>query len=91
MNSDGVACTTLEGSESGLSSCRVTELQEGLTTSLRTVDHTGGVEAVRSWVWTSPLPCYCHSWGICDQGSDLSGSGRGWGVMMQKVNKACVG
>ena len=50
MNSDGVACTTLEGSESGFSSCRVTELQEGLTTSLRTVDHTGGVEAVRSWV-----------------------------------------
>ena len=50
MNSDGVACTTLEVSEGGLSCCCVTELQEGLITSLRAVDHTGGVEAVRSWV-----------------------------------------
>ena len=50
MNSDGVACTTLEVSESGLSHCRVTEQQKGLATSLRTVGHTGGVEAIRSWV-----------------------------------------
>ena len=50
MNSDGVACTTLKVSESGLSCCLVTELQEGLITSLRVIDQTGGVEAVRSWV-----------------------------------------
>ena len=48
-HSDGVAPVGLEASEGGLSCCRVTELQEGLTTSLRTVGHTGGVEAVGSW------------------------------------------
>ena len=47
--SDGVACIVLEVSESSLSCCRVTELQEGLTTSLRMVGHSGGVEAVGSW------------------------------------------
>ena len=36
-HSDGVACVALEVSESGLSCCWVTELQEGLTTSLRLV------------------------------------------------------
>ena len=48
-HSDGVVRVTLEASESGLSCCWVTELQEGLTTSLRTIGHTGGVEAVGSW------------------------------------------
>ena len=48
MNTDGVACTAMEVSESGLGCCWVTELQEGLTTSLRTVGHSGGVETVRS-------------------------------------------
>ena len=49
-HSDMVACDALEVSESGLSSCWVTELQKGLTTSLRMVGHSGGVEAVGSWV-----------------------------------------
>ena len=49
-HSDGVVCVALEVSESGLSYCRVTELQEGLTTSLRMVGHSGGVEAVGNWV-----------------------------------------
>ena len=48
MNSDGVACTALKVGESGLSSCRVTELQEGLFTSLGTIDHSSAVEAPRS-------------------------------------------
>ena len=48
MNTDGVACTALEVSESSLSCCWVTELQGQLTTSLRTVGNSGGVEAVRS-------------------------------------------
>ena len=48
-HSDGVVCVALEASESGLSCCWVTELQGGLTTSLRTVGHSGGVEAVGSW------------------------------------------
>ena len=48
-HSDGVACVTLEVSESDLSCCWVTELQGGLTTSLRMVGHMGGVETVGSW------------------------------------------
>ena len=48
MKTDGVACVTLEVIESGFSCCWVTELQEGLTTSLRTVGNSGGVEAVGS-------------------------------------------
>ena len=48
-HSDGVVCTALEISESGLICCWVTELQGGLTTSLRMVGHSGGVEAVGSW------------------------------------------
>ena len=48
MNSDGVACTALEVCEGGLSCCWVTELQRELATSLRAVDHTGSVEAIRS-------------------------------------------
>ena len=47
-HSDGVVCVTLEVSEDGLSCCWVIELQEGLTTSLRTVGHSGGVEAAGS-------------------------------------------
>ena len=47
-HSDSVVCVALEASESGLSRCWVTELQEGLPTSLRTVGHSGGVEAVGS-------------------------------------------
>ena len=46
--SDGVACVVLEVSENGFSCSWVTELQGRLTTSLRTVGHTGGVEAVGS-------------------------------------------
>ena len=49
-HSDGVACVALEASDDGLSCCWVPELQElGLSTSLRMVGHTGGVEAVGSW------------------------------------------
>ena len=48
-HSDGVVCVAVEVSESGLRCCWVTELQRGLATSLRTVGHSGGVEAVRSW------------------------------------------
>ena len=48
-HSDGVVSVALEVSESGLSCCWVTELQGGLTTSLRMVGHSGGVEAVGSW------------------------------------------
>ena len=48
-HSDSVVCVTLESSEGGLSCCWVTELQGGLTTSLRTVGHSGSVEAVGSW------------------------------------------
>ena len=47
-HSDGVACVVFEVSESSLSCCWVTELQGGLTTSLRMVGHSGGVEAVGS-------------------------------------------
>ena len=47
--SDGVACVTLEASESGLSCCWVTELQGELITTLWTVGHTGGNEAAGSW------------------------------------------
>ena len=47
-HSDGVACVTLEASEGGLICCWVTELQGGLITSLRTVSHSGGVEAAGS-------------------------------------------
>ena len=46
--SDGVVCVALESSESGLICCWVAELQKGLTTSLRTVGHSGSVEAVGS-------------------------------------------
>ena len=45
-HSDGVVSVAMEVSESGLSCCWVTELQEGLTTSLRMVGHSGRVEAV---------------------------------------------
>ena len=79
MNTDGVACTALEVSESSLSCCWVTELQGRLTTSLRTVGHSGGVEAVGSGAWSSPLPFYPDTWDICNQGSDLNRSGRSWG------------
>ena len=48
-HSDGVCCVALEVSEGGLSCCWVTELLGGLTTSLRTVGHSSGVEAVGSW------------------------------------------
>ena len=48
--SDGVVSVTLEVSESGLSCCWVTELQGGLTTSLKMVGHIGGIEAVGSWM-----------------------------------------
>ena len=48
-HSDSVVCVTLEVSENGISCCWVTELQGGLTTSLRMVGHSGGVEAVGSW------------------------------------------
>ena len=47
-HSDGVACAALEVVESGLSCCWVTERQWELPTSLRTVGHSGGAEAVRS-------------------------------------------
>ena len=47
--SDDVCCVTLEVSKGGLSCCWITELPGGLTTSLRAVGHSGGVEAVRSW------------------------------------------
>ena len=48
-HSDGVVYATLEVSEGGLICCRVTELQGGLTTSLRMRGHSGGVEAAGSW------------------------------------------
>ena len=48
-HSDGVVCAALEATENGLSCCWVPELQGGLTTSLRMVGHTGGVEAAGSW------------------------------------------
>ena len=48
-HSDGVVCVALEVSESGLSCCWVNELQGGIATSLKTVGHSGGVEAVGSW------------------------------------------
>ena len=48
-HSDGVVCVALEVSEGSLSCCWVTELQGGLTTSLRMVGHSGGVEAAGSW------------------------------------------
>ena len=48
-HSDDVACVALEVSEGGLSCCWITELQGGLTTSIRMVGHSGGVEAVGSW------------------------------------------
>ena len=47
-HSDSVVCVTLEVSEDGLSCCWVTELQGGLTASLRMVSDGGGVEAVGS-------------------------------------------
>ena len=76
--SDGVIYVALEVSESGLSCCWVTEPQGGLIASLRMVGHTGGVEAAWSWAWTSPLPCYPDTWGICELNSDFHESGRGW-------------
>ena len=48
-HSDCVVCVALEVSESGLSCCWATQLQGRLTTSLRTVGHSGGVEAAGSW------------------------------------------
>ena len=49
-DSDDIVCVTLtlEVSEGDLSSCWVTELQRGLTSSLRTVGHINVAEAVRS-------------------------------------------
>ena len=47
--SDGIVFVALEVSEGGFICCQVTELQGGLTTSLRMVGHAGGVEAVGSW------------------------------------------
>ena len=47
-HSDGVVSVTLEVSESGLSCCWVADVQGGPITSLRTVGHSGGVEAVGS-------------------------------------------
>ena len=47
-HSDGVVCVALEVTEGGLSCCWVTELQGGLTTSLRMVGYMGGTEAARS-------------------------------------------
>ena len=47
-HSDGVTCHALKVSEGGFSCCWVTELQGELTTSLGTVGHSGGVEAVGS-------------------------------------------
>ena len=47
-HSDGVVCVALEVSEDGVSCYWVTELQGGLTTSLRMVGHSCGVEAVGS-------------------------------------------
>ena len=47
-HSDDVASVVLEASEDGRVCCWVTELQGGLTTSLGTVGHSGGVEAVGS-------------------------------------------
>ena len=44
-HSDDVVCVTLEASEDGLGCCWVPELQGELSTSLRMVGHTGGVEA----------------------------------------------
>ena len=73
-HSDGVVRVALEASESGLSSCWVTELQGGLITSFRTVGHTSGVG---SWAWTSPLPRYLDTWGTCELSSDFSRCGRG--------------
>ena len=78
-HSDGVVCVALEVSESDLSCCWVTELQGGLTTSLRTVGDMSCAEAVMNWAWTSPLPCYPDTWGPCELNSDISGSRRGWG------------
>ena len=77
--SDGIVCVALEVSESGFICCRVTELQGGVTTSLRMVGHSGGVEAVGSWARTSPLPYYLDTRCIYYVNTDLSGSGRGWG------------
>jgi len=48
-HSDGVVSVALEASEDGLSCCWVPKLQGGLSTSLRMVGHTGGVEAAGSW------------------------------------------
>ena len=85
MNTDGVVYVALEVIESGLSCCWVTELLEGLTTSLRTVGHSGSVEAVRSLVRTRPPPRYSQTWDICYLGSDLSWSGWGWGCTEAKL------
>ena len=48
-HSDDVVCVAVEVREGGLSCCWVPELQGGLTTSLRMVGHSGGVEATGSW------------------------------------------
>jgi len=48
-HSDGVVCVALEASEDGLSCRWLSELQGGLSTSLRMVGHTGGTEAAGSW------------------------------------------
>ena len=48
-HSNGIVSVALKVSESSLSCCWVTELQGGLTTSLRMVGHSGGVEAAGNW------------------------------------------
>ena len=89
-HSDGVACVVLEVGQGGTGCCWVTELQGGLATSLRTVGHRGGVEAVGSWAWTIPLPYHPNTWGIYELSSDRSGSGRCWSgdcVNYSKLNQ----
>ena len=87
-HSDYIAHVDLEASEVGCSCCWVTEIQGELNTSLRTVGHSGGVEAVGSWSWTSPLPCYPDTWGTGELSSDTSRSGRNWSgrVVQTTVN-----
>ena len=82
-HSGSVVCIALVDIEGGLSCCWVTELQGGLTTSLRTVGHSSGVEVVGSLTGTGPLPCYPDTWGTYNLSSDISGSGRGCSGVVQ--------
>ena len=81
-HSDGIVCTALE---SGLICCWVTELQGGLTISLRTIGHTSGTEAIGSWFLTSPLPYYPDTWGTCEVSGASVGVG-GAGVVYYGMN-----